>query len=169
MHRCLAACLGLLLFAALPAGGQPDLFALRAAFLYNFTKYLQWPDESRGELRLCVLGSDPSDPHIDSLHGKSVRSQRLVVRQQVIAQDIPNCDYVFIPASAKNAIPRARLQVGGYPILIVAEGEDTLQKGAMVALFVADNRLQFEIDNATARQQGLQFGSQLLRLARKVL
>lgn len=159
---------GLTLLAAVPAGGQVDLVTVRAAYLYNFSKYIQWPDESRGELRLCVIGNDQPDSALDGLNGKPVRNARLVVRQNVIMQDIPNCDFIFLPASAGRSVERARQIVSNYPILIVAEGAESIPKGAMVALVPTDSRLIFEIDNTNARQLGLQISSQLLRLARKV-
>lgn len=168
MWRQAASFFGLMLLAMASAYGQTDIASIRAAYLYNFTKYIQWPDESRGELRLCVIGNTPADPAIDGLNGKPVRTARLVVRQNVIMQDIPNCDFVFLPTSAVRPVERARQLVNGYPILLVAEGDESIAKGAIISLIPVDNRLVFEIDNTGARLLGLQIGSQMLRLARKV-
>lgn len=162
----------LLLFGALltapPSRANSDLGAIRAAYIYNFAKYTQWPDESRGELRLCVLGNDQPDAHIESYHGKPVRSQKLAVRQNVIMQDIPNCDIIFLPASAGRSVERARQLISNYPILFISEGADTVPKGAMIALTPTENRLVFDIDQSAAKQLGLKISSQVLRLARTV-
>jgi len=144
-----------------------DEATVKASYLYNFAKFIQWPDEQRATLRFCVMGSASLGKSLDSLVGKQVRTMQISVRHTVTPQEIPQCDMVFVPAGSQS-LERVRQVVNDYPILIVTESADVLPKGAMVALIESDNRIVFEVDLATARQAGLQVSGKMLQLARKV-
>lgn len=160
--------LGLGFFASASTSMAADESAIKVAYLYNFTKFVQWPDEQRANLRLCVMGDDALGKSLDSLIGKPVRSMQISIRHAVALHDIPQCDLVFIPAGHAHLLERVRHAVNGYPILTVTESADALPKGAMVALIPSDNRIVFEIDLGTTRQLGLQVSAKMLQLARKV-
>ena len=172
------ACVGLLLvlapfMASLPARAADDVAGsdestVRAAYLYNFAKFTQWPDEPRARFRLCVLGDEVFDRAADSLIGKPLRAMQISVRHGVSLQDIPQCDLVFVPAGHDANLARVREAVSGYPILIVAESSDVLPKGALVAMIRSDDHIVFEVDLTAARQLGLQVSAKMLQLARKV-
>ena len=157
-------CLGIPAGATLAA----DEATVKVAYLYNFAKFIQWPDEQRSTLRICVAGDDGLGKALDSLIGKPVRTMAIGVRHAVSLQDIPQCDLVFVSEGQAPLLGRVRQAVNGYPILVVAESSDVLPKGAMVALIQSDNRIVFEVDLSTARQLGLQISAKMLQLARKV-
>ncbi len=157
-------CLGILADATFAA----DEATVKVAYLYNFAKFIQWPDEQRATLRLCATGEDRLGKALDSLIGKPVRTMQIDVRHSISLQDIPQCDLIFVSEGQVLLLGRVRQAVSGYPILIVAESADTLPRGAMVALIQNDNRIVFEVDLTTARQLGLQVSAKLLQLARKV-
>lgn len=156
-----------LAYAASPSLAVDEATA-KAAYLYNFAKFILWPDEQRATLRLCVVGDHALDKSLDSLIGKPVRSMQISVRHAVALQDIPQCDLVFVPESRQQSLERVRQVVNGFPILIVTENTEALPKGATVALIPSDGRIVFEVDLATARQLGLQVSAKMLQLARKV-
>lgn len=160
------AALGLGVLASLALAG--DEIAVKAAYLYNFAKFIQWPDEERATLRLCVTGEDNFGNSLDSLIGKPVRHMQLAVRRGVSLQEIPQCDLIFVPAGYEQSLLRVRQVVNSYPILIVTESTSTLPKGAMIALIQADNRIVFEVDLSTTRLFGFQVSAKMLQLARKV-
>ncbi len=145
-----------------------DATTVKTAYLYNFAKFTQWPDEPHATLKLCVIGDDAPGKPLNSLIGKPVRNMLISVRHAVSLQDIPQCDLVFVPADQAKSLERVRQMVNGYPILTVAESADTLPKGAMVALIPSDNRIVFEVDLTMTRQLGLQISAKMLQLARKV-
>lgn len=145
-----------------------DAATLKAGYLYNFAKFIQWPDEQRATLRLCVLGDEAAGRLFDSLIGKPVRNMRISVRHEVNVLDIPQCDLVFVPGSNVEMLGRVQKVVNGFPILIVTENNVALPKGAMVALIQRDNHIVFEVDHAAAKLLGLQISAKLLQLARKV-
>jgi hypothetical protein len=145
-----------------------DEATMKTAYLYNFTKFIQWPDEQRTTLRLCIMGETQLSKSLDSLTGKQVRNMQISVRSAVTLQNIPQCDLVFVPAGYRQPLERVRQMVNNYPILIVTESSETLPKGTMVALILNDDRIFFEIDLSATRQLGLQVSAKMLQLARKV-
>ncbi|MEI7539028.1 MAG: YfiR family protein [Comamonadaceae bacterium] len=145
-----------------------DEATVKAAYLYNFAKFIQWPDEQRAALRLCIIGDDALGQPLHSLIGKPVRNMQISVRHGVAVHDVPQCDLVFVPADHAQSLERVRQVVNGYPILIVAESSDAMPKGAMVALIQSDGRIVFEVDLAVTRRLGFQVSAKMLQLARKV-
>lgn len=141
---------------------------MKVGYLYNFAKYVQWPDEQRSTLRFCVAGDDGLGKALDTLIGKPVRTMQIAVRHAVSPQEIPQCDLIFVAEGQAPLLSRVRQAVNGYPVLIVTESADVLPKGAMVALIQSDNRIVFEVDLSTARQVGLQVSGKMLQVARKV-
>ena len=145
-----------------------DESSLKAAYLYNFTKFIRWPDEQRANLTLCSMGDEELAKALDSLVGKPVRNMQIRVRQVVNVQDTVQCDLVFIPAGQPHLIERVCQAVSGHPILTVSESADMLPKGVMLALIQKDNRMGFEIDLVATRSHGFEVSAKLLQLARKV-
>lgn len=145
-----------------------DEVTVKTAYLYNFAKYVQWPDEPRAILRLCVMGEDNLGNSLDGLIGKPVRHMQINVRRAVSVHDLPQCDLLFVPAANAQALEQVQQIVKHYPILVVTESTDSLPKGAVVALIQSDNRILFEVDLASARLLGLQVSGKMLQLARKV-
>ena len=141
---------------------------IRAAYLYNFAKYIQWPDEQRSALRLCIVGDDDHDSAFESLNGKPVRDMKVSVRRAVNVPEIPQCDLLFVPAKYTDLLERVRRAIDGYPILVVTESSDSLPKGAMIAMIRSENHIVFEVDVIAVRQAGLQASGKMLQLARKV-
>jgi hypothetical protein len=159
-----ALCMGIPVGAPLAA----DEATMKVAYLYNFAKFIQWPDEQRATLRLCVMGDDALGKALDSLIGKPVRTMQIGVRHSISLQDLPQCDLVFVSEGQVLMLGRVRQSVSGYPVLIVTESSDALPKGAVVALIQNDDRIVFEVDLTAARQLGFQVSAKLLQLARKV-
>ncbi|CAK0766063.1 putative YfiR family protein [Gammaproteobacteria bacterium] len=146
-----------------------DEATVKSAYLYNFAKYTQWPDEQRTILRLCAMGDDTLGKSFDDLIGKQVRNMQISVRHALDLHDIAQCDLVFVPAGPNiQPLDRVRQAVNGYPILIVTESIDALPKGALVALIQSGDRIVFEVDLTAARQLGLQISGKMLQIARKV-
>lgn len=163
---------GLLIVLGLGALSKATLAAdeatVKAAYIYNFAKFIQWPDEQRPTLRMCVIGTEAVGKTLSGLIGKSVRNMQIAVRHAVTLEDIPQCDLVFVTLGHAPALGRIRQLVAGYPIVVVSEGTDVLPSGAMLALILSNDKVVFEVDLTAARQLGLQISGKLLQLARKV-
>lgn len=167
--KCLLPALLALVCAAAAAAPPVPEYELKAAFLYNFALFVDWPGEGRAEgsptLPLCVIGRDPFGPALDVLEGKAVRAQKIEVRRLDWTEGAAECRILFIAASEQGRLARILGAVAGRPVLTVADSEDWLDQGVMINLSRRQARLAFDINLGAARQAGLRISSKLLRLA----
>jgi hypothetical protein len=149
-------------------GAPPSEYDVKAAFLLNFTKFVEWPDTARSAdspFTLCILGDDPFGPTLDQMvAGERVNQRRLAVRK---IRELPNsCDMLFISKSER--VSAKVLADAGPGVLTVGETEDFLRNGGMIAFVVENRRVRFDIDQRTAVKAGLKISSKLLNVARSV-
>lgn len=145
-------------------------YQLKAAFLYNFAKFVQWPAETSGgpldPFALCVSGEEPFRIMQHYLAGKRIRGQLITVRAVGGSAELAGCHLLFVSATSvqlQHALPSLR-----GAVLMVGESEDFIRNGGMINLVRADNRLRFEISRGAGERAGLKFSSQLLKLATPV-
>lgn len=154
-------------FGAGPEGAAPTEQQLKAAFLYSFAKFVEWPGEAglapSETFDLCISGSEQYAVAHDYLAGKSVRGRPVEVRPVRGAADAAGCKMLFVSAGA-DPLQGALAGVRG-PVLTVGESGNFIPSGGMINLVRADNRLRFEIARDAGERAGLRFSSQLLKLA----
>lgn len=154
-------------YGAGPEGSAVTEHQLKAAFLYSFAKFVDWPDEGSkggaGTFLLCIWGHEQYEATQLTLAGKSIRGQKLEVRPVRSAADAQGCQLLFISAAFEPS--RSALEQISGAVLTIGESAEFLRGGGMINLVRADNRLRFEIARQTGERAGLKFSSQLLKLA----
>lgn len=162
-----------LLGLAPASGREPEprpVQEVKAAFLYNFAKFVEWPGESDGEgpshLRLCVIGDDLLGEALRSIvEGRTVRGMPIVVdrpREIVTTRD---CHAVYIGLEDPGLVREILQSLRGRPVLTVGEGEYFTRSGGMVRFLERDNRMRFEINADETRSSSLRVSSRLLQVA----
>jgi len=156
---------------ALPAQTQaPPEYRLKAAFLYNFALFTEWPDVTGKLLNLCVYGADPFGQEIDALQGKRVGERLLDVRRTAVGGSLEDCQIVFIPpASMRCCAARVIEAVQGRAALTVADSPGAAGQGVALNMTVAGSRVSFEANLPAARSAGVNLSSKLLSLATQVI
>jgi hypothetical protein len=150
-------------------GERLDEHQVKAAFLYNFAKFIQWPASDVSEpLVVGMVGRSPFNEVFEKIvTGKSVNGRAIVVRQLQDGDDARAFDIIFIVASEARRTADILERVGGASVLTVGETPQFLRDGGIVQFYVRDNRVRFDINSAGATQAGLRISSQLLSLARQ--
>lgn len=141
---------------------RADEYALKAAFLFNFLKYVEWPPAAAGgSLEVCVAGQNPFGPvFFEIMRGETVKG-RPVEAREILSPD-PACDVVFIPRTANiGAYLRAARDT---PTLLVGETRDFLEQGGTINFVEDGSRLRFAIAVERAQRAGLRIDASLLRL-----
>lgn len=142
-------------------------YQIKAAFLYNFAKFVQWPAETSGisedPFILCVSGDRPFRIIHQYLAGKKIRGRLITVRAAESVNGSSGCHLLFV--SGMSAQLRQTLPRLDGPILTIGESEDFIRGGGMINLVRINNRLRFEIARNVGERAGLKFSSQLLKLA----
>jgi hypothetical protein len=164
-----ATCCGPVTAAGAAANSE---YQVKAAFLYNFMKFVEWPSDglsNAGTLTLGILGKDPFGDALDVVRDKTAKGRRVVVTHLRGIEEAKECDLLFVCASEKGRLPQIIRGVQNSRILTVADQDGFCQAGGMINLVFVKNRVGFEVNVAAASRARLRVSSQLLKLARLVL
>src|SRR3989338_270521 len=80
----------------------PTEYEVKAAFIYNFAKFVEWPADADTTMDLCVLGDDPFGSVIDVIKGKPAREKNIVIKRIKSLQQLKICQILFISNSEKE-------------------------------------------------------------------
>jgi hypothetical protein len=150
--------------AAPRAQEQPLEYQVQAAYLYNFVKFVDWPDGALGgSITICTAGNTPVTAALEQIvRDEVINGHRLAVR--TIEAPQATCNVVFVPhgTAASEYLRSARTA----PVLTVGESPDFIEQGGIINFVRDAGMMRFEIDQEAARRARLQISSRLLRLAR---
>jgi hypothetical protein len=153
---------------ALAAERQPEEYEVKAAFLLNFTKFIDWPAPATADspFTICIFGEDPFGHVLDRMvRGETVGGRKLVV-QRIGRHDPAACQILFAGRNEKE-LPAA-LADAAAGVLLVGEGEGFLRDGGMIAFIMEDRRVRFDVSQRQALRAGMKISSKLLSVARSV-
>lgn len=148
--------------------------AMQALYLYNFAKFIDWPDavflDKRAPIRLCIYGEKPNDlrQSAAAVEGKSANGRELAVRRFTTLAELNDCQIVFIPDSEKRWLSEILRVAHAASALTVSNMEGFIDSGGGVGLFMADRQLRFEFNLDAIETAQLKVSSQLLKLAKTV-
>jgi hypothetical protein len=136
-------------------------------FIYNFMKYVEWPEQdSRGDFVICAVGDSPINKELQTLAShKKLRGRNIVFRQCDSPAEAGTSHLVFIPDSKSGKLKDLKEQTKGKPVLLVSEREGYARKGAGLSFVTLDDdELKFDINKKEIEQRQLKISSQLLNL-----
>jgi len=165
------ACLVLLLLLGFRLAAQSaGEYELKAAFLYKFASFVEWPDAlSNGPLCIGVLGQDPFGPALDGVvKGKSYQGRAFEIRRFKPGQESSKCQILFIGALEPKKLREVLSRLQGAAVLTVGDVPGFCESGGMVDLGLSGNKVQLEINVEAAEKAGLHLNSRLLSLAKIV-
>lgn len=163
-------------FACLLAGlsraaeGPPSEYQVKAAFLLNFTRFIEWPAAAFGDsdsrFTICILGDDPFGPVLDEIvSGETVNTRTLGI-ERGRRPPFKSCQILFVSKSEKS-VPKTLRDLGSG-VLTVGEEDSFLREGGMIAFVIENRRVRFDINPTAAANAGLKLSSKLLSVARSV-
>lgn len=156
------------------AQSKVDEYKLKAAFVFHFAEMTDWPADafadSRNEITVCTLGTDPFDGQLENtLAGKAIGSRAIRVRHAKQTAEVRGCQIVFLGSGDMKKMGELITQIGAAPVMTVGESEGFLQQGGMFSFCLEGNKIRFEINVAPAERSGLKISSRLLLLAKNVM
>lgn len=171
--RCLAVALVVLagLRSAHPA--PPTEYEVKAAFLYNFARFVEWPPAAMGApdqpFVVAVLGDDPFGATLDrTLSGKTLEARPIVVRRVASLEEAARVNILFVATSERPQVSHVLRTLSGTHVLTVGEMSGFAEKGGMIGFRTERQRVRFDINVGQASRAGFKISSQLLKLARIV-
>jgi hypothetical protein len=158
----------------LPANSTAEEYAVKAAFLFHFAQFVDWPEETfkdaKSPLTYCTIGDDPFHGSLDAaLNGKSIGARSFRVQHFKLAQEIQECQVLFIGAGEREFLPAILAGIKGKSALTVGESEHFVLEGGMIGFLLEENKIRFEINLETAERAKLKISARLLVLAKSVI
>jgi len=153
---------------------SPSEYEVKAAFLFNFAKFVEWPASSFSAadkpFRICILGRDPFGSSLDQIvAGKTLDGRKIAITRSTNTTEAKSCQIVFIASSETRQIPQILLQLKGAAVLTVADTGGFAQTGGMINFVRDDDRVRFEINLKAADDAHLKLSARLMTVAKRVL
>ena len=165
---------GVVLAAAHAEESKIREYRVKAAFMYNFAKFVEWPDgtfaNTHNSINLCVFGDDVFSGVLERVSvGKTAQGRKLVIKQLNVAEEIESCQILFIGAMRHNRVVEILNSLEGSSVLTVGEMDKFMEAGGIINLIIEEGRYGFEINLKAANNAGLKVSSKLLKLAKAVM
>lgn len=166
-------------------------YQIKAAFLYNFIKFVDWPKEKTADsnepIIIGIIGKDPFGNAFEPIKDKPVKGKKLIInwfkgfeepkksgekdksKLQREIEALRKCHLLFICSSEKENFEEIIETLKGSSVLTVEETAGFLESGGIINFVMEEKKVRFEINNAAAKRAKLKIRSQLLRLAKRVV
>jgi len=158
------------MFLRVPNAQEPGAeYRLKAAFLHRIPEFVTWPPSSlerRDTFELCVANPTPFGMALSELTaGDSLNGRVFTIREVDLSESFDSCQVLFIGGPMDGEVRAYIQRVQALPVLTVGESAAFLEEGGIIRLRIVEDRVGFEVSLTSARRAGLQFSSQMLRLA----
>lgn len=159
----------LCLVVALKSKAQEEKYI--GLFIYNFTKYFDWPDDMKtGDFVIDVIGHPSVYDELKKLTaGKKVGSQNIVLKKFDSAKNLDKSNIVFVGHWHTRFMPDVLNQVGDNSTLIITESDGMLDKGADINFVIRDGTIKFEMNAKSVKERNLKTDPRLRQLAYRVV
>ncbi|MFZ6013732.1 MAG: YfiR family protein [Bacteroidota bacterium] len=148
------------------AQADDEINAYKGMFVYNFIRYIQWPNNTEN-IQIGIVGSDEK---ILSAFGKLAKSKsptgQQIIIKQVTPEESSNCNMLFISAKVSNGdILSIINQLKDLPIVVITDDENWIKKGAFLSFKIHGGKLRFQINKEAFDRTKMKVSSALLSMA----
>lgn len=151
-------------------------YEVKAAFLYNFLKFVEWPPkvypDQSSPIFIGILGDDPFLDSSGKIHylqqavaEKIINNRRIVIQRSDRIADLKNCQIIFVNKAERNRVKEILGDLGEVSILTVGESDNFCRQGGAVNFVMQSEKVRFEINVEAAEKAGLKISSKLLNVA----
>ncbi len=153
---------------------KPHEYEVKAAFIYNFAKFIDWPDTAfenpASPFYIGVLGDNPFNGYLEKIiSGKTLKGRKVEILYFSNFKDVKFCHILFISSSEKRRLRHIFKALDTNRILTIADMEGFISAGGTIGFVMRDNKVRFEINLNSGKKALLTISSKLLRLAEKVI
>lgn len=140
-------------------------YEIKAAFIYNFAQFIEWPATGRTTFNIGVIGKDDYGDALQALDKHSIDNKPITISKVANVADAANLDVLVVGASEDSHLPELLNAVKGKPVLTIGETSNFAERGGCIGFVLYRSRLRFEINAAALRANNLKASSKLLSLA----
>jgi len=159
--------------SASPQDDPPLEYKVKAAFLYNFARFTEWPAEKfeseDSPLVIGIVGEDPFGEHFDKLvKDKKIGNRPVRLRRLKEIAEAVDCHVLFVGGLGREEVEKLFEKLGDRPVLTVGERPKFAHSHGVINFVIEDEKVRFEINPGRAKQRGLKISSRVLQLAKIV-
>jgi hypothetical protein len=145
---------------------EKPVHEIHSQMMYNFIKYVQWPNETEGgEFVVGVMGDDVLNTLKQWYDGKPKGSKKYVIKKITSPGEAATCSVVYLGRSKSNQFEEIKNTISGKPVLTITNGNGLAQKGSCINFKVIDGKLKFEMNQGTLTNSNLKVSGQLVSMA----
>lgn len=152
---------------------SPSETKLKAAYLYNFAKFIHWPEDTfanaQAPLVIGVLGKNPFTVELTPLTTRKVRNRAITIQHFKTIKDIQHCHILYITPSISKNLQTILKDLRFRPIVTVSDNRNFANQGGVIQFVTRRERLRFVINLDIAKANNIKIDSQLLSLAVEIL
>ncbi len=158
-------------FLATAASGQTaDEYHVKAAFLFNFAKFVDWPSQAfksaADPISICIVGKNPFGNALSqAVSGQSVQGRSFAIRQIADLQQLSACHMAFVAGSERKRLLSIFEEIKNFAVLTIGESENFTAEGGMINFRIEEGNVRLQINAQAAAQQQIRISSKLLGLA----
>lgn len=145
---------------------------VKVAYIYNFTKFIDWPGNGGGAdsdpVRICVIGNDPIRTTLGELASREVKGRPIKIVRIKDPSTLSTCHLLFISRSEESQVAFILQRLQGAHVLTVSDIPRFAQRGGMISFVTENDRIKIEINPLVVRQAGLKVSAKLFEIARIV-
>lgn len=160
--------------AAIAQGDEQAEYRVKAAFLYKFGEYIQWPEDSfanaKSPITVGVLGADKlADELVRTVGGRTLGGRDVAVRKLRAGDPVADLQLLFVGRAGVERVADVLSALKGRAVVTVTESERAFSLGSMINFVVVDDKVRFDIALRPVEESNVKISSRLLGVARKVL
>jgi len=142
---------------------------IKAAYVYNFAKFIEFPAAEDRAIRVCVLGRDDLNGAMQGLNHRMAQGREIQVRKDVPMDQLKDCTVAFVGDNDARLLPMAARQLANSSVLLVSDARQAMDLGAHLSLNLSDDRVEFDVNLLNLQKSNIKASSQMLKLARVVI
>lgn len=158
----------LLTFQPLISADQVE-YQVKAAYLYQFTKFTEWPGKeflnTNTPIRICVLGTNPFGQLLDDINNKKSQNRHLEIKYLSSINNLSKCHVIFISQSEEYKLKQILTLTKDSPVLTVSDINDFAERGGIIGLIISQGNIRLEINYDASSTAGVKLSSKLLEIA----
>jgi hypothetical protein len=156
-----------LLFCIQPCAENSSIeYKIKAGYLYNFTKFITWPENESATFNLCIVGEDPFGSIIDPIEKRTVKDKPIHLYRLHSTDDLKHCHLVYFTLPEQIQLLSGVLTISSLnQTLTVSESKKFVYEGGMIGFFLKEGNVKLHINLAAVRKGGLDVSAKLLEVA----
>lgn len=156
-----------MVFLNVKVSAQSLDYRFHSIFIYNFTKYIQWPaSHQSADFIIGVYGNSPISEELEKItSNKSVGTQKIVIKRFRNLSEIADCHILFVPSNGSNNFEALQDKLRGKSTLVITEKSGLIEKGSCINFVLQDNKWKFQLNESAAQNAGLKVSKELAQMA----